>query len=484
MSRSTGFPNRKTKPVITRLHLVNSPLLSNVFSLHYPINNDLNLLQAMAQSSPIAAPLSGASKRNHSMMAGNEGSGNKDQPDVLPVIQASQNIVALAMCYTSSKRLCSEQSNLVLVFMNDVHTLRNVKLLTHIFALETKVNKILVAFRHVLSEDQSKHSVNDYTIDKTAVDKFQQDVDDLIDTTVIDLQKCLGQYLFVKKYSGVGWDDEQNHATATAEFIEIFIKANGPKYTKCFKKPCPFYTKLNKMFDGLVNKATGEHVVHLGGDKRKSGKKSNALKKALAPAMEEMPMAAPGDNSEKENEVVDVDKGEGGSKGKERAVFDDKLSMSPHEKAARKWECAISNDGDDDDTPQPRLHKHQKSDSSTCSTARCNAEAGSQLMKSVETLSAAMGKPIVTLEYLSHVDKVIDILKDKNLLPPDPKGRLFRTVCQKLSGDLGLACCLIIKEDYTRRKGLLEGILEDAGVILPDDPLVPNADCTCLCLCR
>ncbi|KAJ7816566.1 hypothetical protein B0H14DRAFT_3148567 [Mycena olivaceomarginata] len=296
------------------------------------------------------------------------------------------------------------------------------------------------------------------------------------------LQKCLGQYLFVKKYSGVGWDDEQNHATATAEFIEKFIKANGPKYTKCFKKPCPFYTKLNELFDGLVNKATGEHVVHLGGDKRESGKKSNAPKKALALATEEKSVAPLGDDSEKENDVVEVDKGEGGSKAKGRAVFDDELSMSnfdatksPREKATRKRERAISDD--DDDTPQPRLHKRQKSDSSTRSTARRNAEAGSQLAKSVETLSAAMGKPIITSEDLSHVDKVIDILKDKNLLPPDPKGQLFRIVCQKLSRDPGLARCLIIEEDYTRRKGLLEGILEDAGIILPDDPLVPNADC-------
>ncbi|KAJ7798123.1 hypothetical protein B0H14DRAFT_3545998 [Mycena olivaceomarginata] len=108
-----------------------------------PIDDDLDLLQAMAQSSPIAAPSSGASKRNHSMMAGNEGSGDEDQPDVLPVIQVSQNIVALATRYTSSKRLCSEQSNSVLAFMNDAPALRDAKLLTHIFALETKVDKIL-----------------------------------------------------------------------------------------------------------------------------------------------------------------------------------------------------------------------------------------------------------------------------------------------------------------------------------------------------
>jgi hypothetical protein len=45
-----------------------------------------------------------------------------------------------------------------------------------------------------------------------------------------------------------------------------------------------------------------------------------------------------------------------------------------------------------------------------------------QLAKSVETLSAAMRKPIITSEDLSYINKVIDILKDKSLLPPNPKG--------------------------------------------------------------
>ncbi|KAJ7789117.1 hypothetical protein B0H14DRAFT_3503405 [Mycena olivaceomarginata] len=247
----------------------------------------------------------------------------------------------------------------------------------------------------------------------------------------------------------VGWDDEENDATATAEFIETFIKANGPKYTKCFKKPCPFYTKLNEIFDGLVNKATGEHVVHLSGDKRKLGKKSNALKKAPAPATAETSVAALGDSSEKENNVVEVDKGQGGSKGKGRAVFDDELSMSPREKVTRKRERAIS---DDDNTPQAQLHKHKKSDSSTRSMAHRNAEASPQLTKSVKTLSAAMGMPIITSEDLSYIDKVINILKDKSLLPPNPKGQLFRIVCQKQSGDPGLICYLIVKEDYMHCK--------------------------------
>ncbi|KAJ7743673.1 hypothetical protein B0H14DRAFT_3514846 [Mycena olivaceomarginata] len=258
----------------------------------------------------------------------------------------------------------------------------------------------------------------------------------------------------------VGWDDEENDATATAEFIETFIKANGPKYTKCFKKPCPFYTKLNEIFDGLVNKATGEHVVHLSGDKRKLGKKSNALKKAPAPATAETSVAALGDSSEKENNVVEVDKGQGGSKGKGRAVFDDELSMSPREKVTRKRERAIS---DDDNTPQGQLHKHKNPIQVLAAWRIAMPKPAHSSQKSVKTLSAAMGTPIITSEDLSYIDKVINILKDKSLLPPNPKGQLFRIVCQKQSGDPGLICYLIVKEDYMHCK-ILSSLLLPTGL--------------------
>ncbi|KAJ6611926.1 hypothetical protein B0H10DRAFT_2223595 [Mycena sp. CBHHK59/15] len=103
---------------------------------------------------------------------------------------------------------------------------------------------------------------------------------------------------------------------------------------------------------------------------------------------------------------------------------------------------------DDEINTMKDQHKHQKSDSS--SVACRNAEAGTQLSRSVNNLSAAMSKPIVTTEDLTHVDEIICILQDKTLLPPDLKGKLFHLASSALS-------CI------------LEGILEDAGITIPDD---------------
>ncbi|KAJ7712527.1 hypothetical protein B0H14DRAFT_2645204 [Mycena olivaceomarginata] len=46
--------------------------------------------------------------------------------------------------------------------------------------------KITKAFCHILDEDQKKHGKNDTVFDETAVDEFQQGVDDLIDIGVIN----------------------------------------------------------------------------------------------------------------------------------------------------------------------------------------------------------------------------------------------------------------------------------------------------------
>ncbi|KAJ7348629.1 hypothetical protein DFH08DRAFT_808356 [Mycena albidolilacea] len=38
------------------------------------------------------------------------------------------------------------------------------------------------------------------------------------------LKETFEMYLFVKKYSGIGWDDEDHHATAMEEVIKPFLK--------------------------------------------------------------------------------------------------------------------------------------------------------------------------------------------------------------------------------------------------------------------
>ncbi|KAJ7821006.1 hypothetical protein B0H14DRAFT_3471855 [Mycena olivaceomarginata] len=297
------------------------------------------------------------------------------------------------------------------------------------------------------------------------------------------LKEKFEAYLFVKKYSGIGWDDEDHHATATEEVIKTFLEAHGTKYAKCFKTPCPYYIKLDELYDGMVNKATGEHVVHLGNPKKKHKTKktsdpSTSLTLTATPnpataapnsttATTTTAAAAGNDDANKENEIMEIDGGEdsAGAGGKGKGRFDDELTLSPRTKASRKRARAISEDNDDDGA---RSHKREKSDSSSRSgTARRNTEAGTQIARSVDALSDVLAKPVITTEDMSHVDKVVEILKDHTLLPPDPRGQYFRVVSRELAASPALSRILIVEKDHTRRKALLEGILEDAGIIVP-----------------
>jgi hypothetical protein len=251
----------------------------------------------------------------------------------------------------------------------------------------------------------------------------------------------------------------------------------------------------------MINKATGEHVVHLGNLKKKRKTKktsdpSTASTSTVTPnpatptpnntATTATAAAAGNDDTNKENEVMEIDGGEdsAGAGGKGNSRFDDELIpvrsglpltppshntcfQSPRTMASRKRARAVSKDDDDDSA---KSHKREKSDSSSRSgTARRNAEAGTQIARSVDTLSDVLAKPVVTAEDMTHVDKVIEILKDKTLLPPDPRGRYFRLVSRELAASPALSRVLIVEEDHTRRKALLEGILEDAGIVIPTD---------------
>ncbi|KAJ7818388.1 hypothetical protein B0H14DRAFT_2601269 [Mycena olivaceomarginata] len=206
-------------------------------------------------------------------------------------------------------------------------------------------------------------------------------------------------YLFVKKYSGIGWDDEDHHATATEEVIKTFLEvylhpsyatcfsvhgscavlhlfaatasvppqlhlhpisvwrvpashasnlaqAHGTKYTRYFRTPCPYYTKLDQLYDGMVNKATGEHIVHLGNPakkKRKSKKASDPSTPSTSTATPNPATTAPnsttttiataaaaGNNdANKENEIMEIDgvKDSAGAGGKGNGRFDDELIL-------------------------------------------------------------------------------------------------------------------------------------------------------------
>ncbi|KAJ6456677.1 hypothetical protein C8R45DRAFT_1034035 [Mycena sanguinolenta] len=115
------------------------------------------------------------------------------------------------------------------------------------------------------------------------------------------MKETLELYVFVAKFSGTGWDNDEKHATNTPEYVADFLKVHGKDYARCFKSPCPYYDKLDLIYDGMMNKATSENVVHLGTKtKRKHKPKAdeNAVAQKAGPSTSDMPTVHP-DRSER-----------------------------------------------------------------------------------------------------------------------------------------------------------------------------------------
>jgi hypothetical protein len=63
--------------------------------------------------------------------------------------------------------------------------------------------------------------------------------------TISQLKEKFEVYLFVKKYSGIGWDNEDPHVTAMEEVIKTFLEVRlHPPYATCFSVhgSCTLYT--------------------------------------------------------------------------------------------------------------------------------------------------------------------------------------------------------------------------------------------------
>jgi hypothetical protein len=45
---------------------------------------------------------------------------------------------------------------------------------------------------------------------------------------LLQLKATFEDYLFVKKLSGTGWDDEEKHATGTTDYIDGFAAVRRP----------------------------------------------------------------------------------------------------------------------------------------------------------------------------------------------------------------------------------------------------------------
>ncbi|KAJ6452098.1 hypothetical protein C8R45DRAFT_1113215 [Mycena sanguinolenta] len=282
----------------------------------------------------------------------------------------------------------------------------------------------------------------------SAVQKINQEVTLAKDQTKVvsklsDPKDIFELYLFVEKFGGTGWDDNKKHAT------------HGKKYAPCFKKPCPFYAELNELYDGLKNRATGEHVIHFPQQcKHKqcvTSKKENPVTAGFTSTVG--PTATTSTLSEDINSdsrapmtvlsniLDDTEEGEGSG----GANYDDELSLSPAKPSKKRTHSESNKNNNTNNTITPKgKHRRNKSDSGTGSVRR-NGEAGSQLARSVDNLSAAMLKLIMTSKDLSYVDD-----DDPTLLPADPRGKLFNIVSAALTSSQTRARIFILAADNGR----------------------------------
>ncbi|KAJ7693872.1 hypothetical protein B0H17DRAFT_1199556 [Mycena rosella] len=123
-----------------------------------------DMLNAMGQPSPIAPSRNGADKRTHeAMTAGNSDDDAEPHAATSPAFAlANPNIVAAARRCGERKRLCAEQVTDVDVFLRDPASLREVKLLTNLFAIGNSLEKIVTATRGYEVSAELKKNIKSY----------------------------------------------------------------------------------------------------------------------------------------------------------------------------------------------------------------------------------------------------------------------------------------------------------------------------------
>ena len=99
-------------------------------------------------------------------------------------------------------------------------------------------------------------------------------------------------------------------------------------------------------------------------------------------------------------------------------------------------------------------------------TAKRNAEAGSQISRSLDGLAAVMAQPvIISSNDTTYLEKAITVLNnDKTLIPQGAqRSRMYAKLVEHLSNHPGAACTLVLTTDTEFRRGLVEGYLNDEG---------------------
>ncbi|KAJ7608553.1 hypothetical protein FB45DRAFT_242618 [Roridomyces roridus] len=265
-------------------------------------------------------------------------------------------------------------------------------------------------------------------------------------------------YDFVRGRSGVGWDDGAKKATAEPEFIERFLEEfDRKKYERCFKKSCPFYSRLAALFGG--NKATGEHVLHL--NKPASSSASASSSSSLSPSerldqpLEDLSNTQLNDNRTSTSPPASP------------KPYDDEIPPPPKRRRVESEESS--------EEKQPKKRSAREGSVSSASStggrrAGRTSEAAQHIGRGLQTIGESMSAPIITKSDTSHVDAIIDILlDDPTLLPNDPDGSYYALVTDYFSTNQMQARVFIKTKVRVQRIALLKRVLNASEIDIPVD---------------
>ncbi|KAJ7194242.1 hypothetical protein GGX14DRAFT_404866 [Mycena pura] len=256
----------------------------------------------------------------------------------------------------------------------------------------------------------------------------------------------------INYYSGVGWDDEAKHCTATAEYQAEFLQDTRI----ASQRPAPFTTNhdmLEKIYEGGKNYATGSQVLHLGYTVKrvavaqvKREKENHAVNINMDDddAADEAPQkkAAKSKSKLKTKEAAAPLGRIPSSDGEKESTADAMgMHLEPMESPPKPSQCESSckcihadSDGNDADTSHELRHCRSKSSSS--SSAKGKVDAMNNFACSVNNLATAFTQPVVVRDDLSYIAQVNKILQeDLTILPAGDDGSYYSCISCHFSKD-------------------------------------------------
>ncbi|KAJ7065834.1 hypothetical protein C8F01DRAFT_1366734 [Mycena amicta] len=299
--------------------------------------------------------------------------------------------------------------------------------------------------------------------------------------TVVDIFK---QYIKVQGYSGHGWDDDEQHATATEEHIKDYCETWGKEYEKCFRQPCPFYYELLQIYGKTMeSSANGKAVVDFPRRKRSGGSKAKGKGKAKEKEKENTIIlsdsedTAAGPSNQRANDTPPPSPTRDGDQ--PAGPLEPKSPNAPAPRKRRRITArarAESEPAESDAEENTRDEERRRRGKNANGPAvRRNADAAALIATSLESVSQSMRQPIVTTTDTSHIATVARLLDEPNILPYDPRETLYTAVSLYFSRNPNDAHAFINATTMMRRKAIIANILEAVGHLVPYEYLQPPA---------